>query len=161
MDTLEGPRLVFWHLEVKEHIYLRRLLIMPNHNVCFWRTALGEVCGKLRLWSNDDQLFSQAWLFHVQQHREVGTAGITGMDAGNTYTRALRRKMSSRFPPPTILNNYNEKSRGHSDNCKSFREATVTLHISDQRRNQSENWISHSLQPLQTRSSRHLCEALL
>lgn len=40
------------------------------------------------------------------------------------------------LPPPTILDNYNEKSRGHSDNCKSFREATVTLHISDQRRNQ-------------------------
>lgn len=124
----------FWHWEVKEHIYFRRL-IMSNHNVCFLRIVCGEVCGKLRLWSSDDQLFSQVWLFHVQHHGEVGAPGMSGMDAGNSYTRVLKRKLSSRFPPPTILDKLRRAESTLDNRNTSSREASLTLQISDWTRN--------------------------
>lgn len=63
----------FWHLEVKEHIYFGRLLIMSNHNVCFPRTVCGEAGGRFRLRSSDDQLvFSSVTFPHSTTWRSRG-----------------------------------------------------------------------------------------
>lgn len=86
-DTLGGPRPIFdtWKLRntsTSEGFSLRRILMCASQEQCVVKLVVDFACGQVMT-----SLFSQVWRFHVEQHGEVGAAGISGTAAGNNYTR--------------------------------------------------------------------------